>query len=44
MVKGASKKEMNTLNSRVSAVESSNRNFNDKYENTITHLNNVITK
>lgn len=35
---------MNTINSRVSAADSSNRNINEKYENTINHLNNLISK
>jgi hypothetical protein len=35
---------MNTINSRVSVAESSNKNVAEKYENTINHLNNVINK
>jgi hypothetical protein len=35
---------MNTINSRVSAADSSSRNINEKYENTINHLNNLISK
>lgn len=35
---------MNTINSRVSAADSSNRNVNEKYDNTISHLNNLISK
>lgn len=42
--RGSSKKEMNTINSRVSVAESSNKNVAEKYENTINHLNNVINK
>lgn len=35
---------MNIANSRVSAANSTNRNVGDKVENTINHLNNVISK